>query len=326
LHRKPLVVVTRKLFGSAEEILRSRVRLITPAVRSMTRTELRKAIPAADGVLCQLTDRIDVPLLNLATALRAISVCAVGYENVDLAACREKGISVAHTPGVLTEASADHAMALLLAVARRVVEGDRQCRSGRIKKWDLELMLGKQVSGATLGILGMGRIGRAVARRARGFEMRVLYTGGGPAPAPESGTPAHKGMREVTLKKLLASCDFISVHVPGGERTRHLVGEAELARIKPGAVLINTSRGSVLDTRALVSALRSGRLGGAGLDVFEHEPQVDPALVRLKNVVLTPHVASATLATRTGMADLAARNLVEMLCGRVARATLVPSD
>ena len=326
---KPIVVLTRRLFESAEKILRDRVRLLIPQARSMQRVELRKALPAANGLLCQLTDKIDARLLNLAPGLRAISVCAVGYENIDLDACSKRGIPVAHTPGVLTEASADHTLALLLAVARRVVEGDGQCRSGRFRKWDLEFMLGKQVSGSTLGILGMGRIGLAVGRPARGFGMRILYSGVSPGSATSTGAlrqcvVADGEPRRVTLPRLLAESDFISIHVPGGDETRHLIGRRELSRIKPGAVLINTSRGSVVDSRALVAALQSGRLSGAGLDVFENEPRVDSGLVGLTNLVMTPHVASATLATRTRMAELAARNLVAMLRVRMASANLVP--
>ncbi|MBI3447694.1 MAG: D-glycerate dehydrogenase [Acidobacteria bacterium] len=320
------IVVTRRLFPEAEAILARRFNVKRPRKLRMGRVELAGALRAADGLLCQLTDPIDEPLLCGAPALRAISVCAVGYDNVDVAACRRRGILVAHTPGVLTEATADHAWALLLAAARRVVEGDALCRRGEFPKWDLEFMLGAQVAGGTLGVVGMGRIGRAVARRAVGFGMTIFYASRSAASFEGADSPLAGAARRVALAELLRRSDFVTLHVPASAATRHLIGGAELARMKRSAILINTSRGSVVDESALAAALSAGRIGGAGLDVFEDEPRVPGSLTRRPNVVLSPHVASATSSTRRAMACLAARNLAAILGGRPSAATLVPTS
>ncbi|HZE88458.1 MAG TPA: D-glycerate dehydrogenase [Verrucomicrobiae bacterium] len=320
------IVVTRRLFPEAEAILARRFNVTWPRKLRMGRGELAAALPAAQGLLCQLTDRIDDPLISGAPALRAISVCAVGYDNVDVAACRRRGIRVAHTPGVLTEATADHAFALLLAAARRIVEGDAICRRGTFPRWDLEFMLGTQVAGGTLGIVGMGRIVRAVARRALGFGMEVLYTSSSAARFDGADSPLAGVARRIPLAGLLRRSDFVTLHVPASAATRHLIGAAELARMKRSAILINTSRGSILDESALAAALLAGRIGGAGLDVFEDEPRVPRALTRRRDVVLSPHIGSATSATRRAMACLAARNLAAILGGRPAAATLVPTS
>jgi glyoxylate reductase len=276
----------------------------------MPRTALAAALRRADGVLALLTDRLDATLLADAPRLRAIANCAVGYDNVDLPAAAARGIVVTNTPDVLTEACADLAFALLLAAARRVAEGDRMIRAGRWRGWSPDLLLGTEVHGATLGIIGLGRIGAAVARRARGFGMRVLYHQRRAAARPPAG------VRRASLARLLATADFVSLHVPLTSATGRLLGARELARMKKGAILVNTSRGAVVDEKALVRALVSGHLGGAGLDVFAREPHVARALRTLPNVVLTPHIASATSATRTRMATLAARNLAAALAGR----------
>ncbi len=274
------------------------------------RRTLLAAVRAADGLLCLLTERIDAEFLAAAPRLRAVANYAVGYNNVDLAAAEARGVIVTNTPDVLTETSADLAFALMLAAARRVVEGDRLVRSGRWNGWKPDQLLGHDVHGATLGIVGLGRIGAAVARRARGFGMRSLYWGR----RRQKRAPA--GARYAPLARLLASADFVSIHVPLAPATRHLIGARELARMKRTAILVNTSRGPVVDEAALTTALRRGRIAAAGLDVFEREPAVPAALRRLPNVVLTPHVGSATTATRTAMAVLAARNLVAALAGR----------
>jgi len=279
----------------------------------MSSREFAAALPEAEGLLCQLTDPIGEELLARAPRLRAISVCAVGYENVDLTATARRGIYVSHTPGVLTEATADHTWALLLAAARRIVEGDTVCRRGRFPGFDLGYLLGSQVSGAILGIVGMGRIGRAVARRAAGFGMTVLCHTRGKA----------RSVREVPMAALLKRSDFVTLHVPGGPATRHLIGRREISMMKRSAILINTSRGSVVDQGALMTALATRRIAAAALDVFEGEPEVPRSLTRLPNVVMTPHVASATIATRRAMAALAARNILAMLLGRPSDATLV---
>ncbi len=285
------------------------------------RRTLLEGVRAADGLLCMLTERIDADLLARAPRLRAVANCAVGFDNIDLAAAAARGIVVTNTPDVLTETSADLAWALLLAAARRIAEGDRLVRAGRWKAWSPDLLLGTDVHGATLGIVGLGRIGAAVARRATGFGMRVLYWQRHRAPDAPAGARFTS-----SLERLLASADLVSLHVPLAPTTHHMIGRRELRLMKRGAILVNTSRGAVVDERALVDALASGQVGAAGLDVYEHEPHVPAALRALPNVVLTPHIGSATTATRTRMAALAAQNLAAALAGREPpnRVTLPP--
>ncbi|MBI3770829.1 MAG: D-glycerate dehydrogenase [Deltaproteobacteria bacterium] len=287
------------------------VRLTTYRGRQpILRAALARRLRDVDGLLCLLTDRIDADILARAPRLRAIANRAVGYDNVDLHAAAARGIVVTNTPDVLTETSADLAFALILAAARRVCEGDRLVRAGRWRGWSPDLLLGQDVHGATLGIVGLGRIGAAVARRAQGFGMRVLYHQRRPVPH----LPA--GATKVALGRLLAAADIVTLHVPLTAATRHLIGARELARMRRGAILVNTSRGAIVDEAALARALASGRLAAAGLDVFAREPHVPRALRARANVVLTPHVASATTATRTRMAVVAARNLAAVLAGR----------
>jgi glyoxylate reductase len=300
----PLPAAARSALGGVVALRTHRGRQPIP------RAALLRGVRDADALLCLLTERIDADLLAAAPRLRVVANCAVGYDNVDVAACAERGVTVTNTPDVLTETSADLAWALMLAAARRVVEGDRLVRSGRWRGWRPDQLLGVDVHGATLGIVGLGRIGGAVARRARGFGMPVLYW------QRRRLRRAPGGARFTPLPQLLAHADFLSVHVPLRAATRHLIGARELARMKPTAVLVNTSRGPVVDERALVRALAGGRLGAAGLDVYEREPRVPAALRRLPSVVLTPHVASATTRTRTAMATLAARNIARVLAGR----------
>ncbi len=276
----------------------------------MPAAALARAVGRIDALLCQLTDRVDAALLARAPRLRVVANCAVGYDNVDLAAAAAHGVVVTNTPDVLTETSADLAFALILAAARRVCEGDRLVRAGRWRGWSPDLLLGRDVHGATLGIVGLGRIGAAVARRARGFGMRVLYHQRHPARRPPAGA------LRVSLTRLLATADVVSLHVPLTAATRHLIGARELAHMRRDAILVNTSRGAVVDEAALVRALARGRLAAAGLDVFAREPHVSRALRALPNVVLTPHVASATTATRARMAVVAARNAAAVLARR----------
>ncbi len=269
---------------------------------------------ASHGLLALLTDRVDDELLDAAgPQLKVVSNFAVGYDNVDVAACARRGIPVGNTPGVLTEATADLAFTLLLAVARRIPEANAFVRDDRWVTWGPLLLLGRDVSGATLGIVGFGRIGREVARRARGFGMRVLYYDRNRAPeAVESELAA----TWVDVDQLLAQSDFVSVHVSLNVETRHLIDAAALARMKPGSVLINTSRGPVVDQVALTDALRSGHLWGAGLDVTDPEPmRADDPLATLPNCLVVPHVASATERTRDRMAEKAARNVLAGLRG-----------
>jgi glyoxylate reductase len=276
-----------------------------PIPRNVLYAEVRRA----DGLLCLLTERVDAALLAHAPQLRAVANYAVGYNNIDLTAAAAHDVVVTNTPDVLTETTADLAFALMMAAARRLGEGERLVRSGRWHGWKPDQLLGHDVHGATLGIVGLGRIGAAVARRARGFGMRVLYW------SRRRLRRAPAGVRYAPLQTLLAASDFVSIHVPLTAETRHLIGPRELARMKQTAVLVNTSRGPVVDEAALTRALAGGRIAAAGLDVFEHEPKVPSALRRLPNVVLAPHIGSATTATRTAMAELAVTNLVAALAG-----------
>jgi glyoxylate reductase len=288
----------------------------------MPRDRLLAAVERADGILSHPASRFDRELLARAPRLRVISNVAVGYDNVDVPACTERGIAVCNTPGVLTDATADATMALLLAVARRVAEADRFTRSGRWQYWNPRLLVGQDLTEATLGIVGMGRIGREVARRARGFRMRLLYHNRQRHPDAE----AELGASYVDLPTLLAEADFVSLHVPASPETRHLIGAAELARMKPTAYLINAARGSVVDEAALVAALRGGQIAGAGLDVFDPEPiAADHPLLALDNCVLMPHVGAATLRTRQRMSELAARNLLAVLAGQSPPACVNPT-
>jgi glyoxylate reductase len=274
---------------------------------------LPDALATADGLLCLLTDRIDAALLARAPRLRAIATVSAGVDHIDLAAATARGIPVGHTPGALTETTADLAFALLLAAARRVVEADRFVRSGAWQQsWRPDLLLGRDVHGATLGIVGLGGIGRAVARRARGFGMRVLAWSRTRRPLGD----LEGAVAWAALPELLAAADFVSVHVALAPETRGLLDAAALAGMKPGAVLVNTARGGIVDEAALAEALRTGRLSAAGLDVFQQEP-LDPAspLLALPGVVLAPHIGSASLATRERMARMAAENLLAALAG-----------
>jgi glyoxylate reductase len=245
--------------------------------------------------------------------LKIVANVAVGFDNIDVDAATEMGILVSNTPGVLTETTADFAWALLMGIARRTAEGERFLRAGKFKGWGIMMLLGEDVHGATLGLVGFGRIGQAVARRAAGFDMRILYYD----PVIEADDVAARlGARRVHLGTLLRESDFVSVHTPLTPETRHLIGAAQLGEMKPTAYLINTSRGPVVDEAALAKALRDNRIRGAALDVFEHEPEVHPGLLARDDVLLLPHLGSATIETRTAMAMLAAENAIAVLEGR----------
>jgi lactate dehydrogenase-like 2-hydroxyacid dehydrogenase len=273
------------------------------------RAELLRRVEGCDGILTLLTDRVDDELLDAAgPGLRVVSNYAVGYDNIDVAACARRGIAVGNTPGVLTETTADLAWALLMAAARRVAEGDRYVRAGAWRTWGPLLLLGPDVHGATIGIVGFGRIGQAVARRAQGFGMRILYHDVKPVAGEVSGP---LGATFVTLEELLAESDFVSLHVNLTEETRHLINAITLAAMKPTAVLVNTSRGPVIDQLALADALRAGTIWAAALDVTDPEPiSMDDPLVGLDNCLIVPHIASASRATRGKMAAMAAANLL----------------
>jgi len=266
-----------------------------------------------DAVVCLLGLKIDAAALDRAPKLRVVSNVAVGYDNIDVAACTARGVIATNTPDVLTEATADCAWALILSAARRVPEGDRYARSGKWKKWDWMLLRGADVHGKTLGILGAGRIGQATGHRAIGFSMQVLYTSRERKLLFEHATLA----RRVDFRTLLRESDFLSIHVPGSKENRHLIGARELAMMKPGAILINTARGPIVDEAALVKALKSGRLASAGLDVYEAEPKIHPGLLKLENVALLPHIGSATDSARRKMVETALRNCIAALRGEV---------
>jgi glyoxylate reductase len=311
---RPRVFVTRQLPGEALGRLGRHVELrVWEDELPPSRDALLAEAALAEGLVTLLTDRVDASLLAAAPGLRAVSNVAVGYDNIDVPACTARRIPVGNTPGVLTETSADFAFALLMGLARRVAEADAFVRAGRWRTWSPTLLLGTDIHGATLGIVGLGAIGAAVARRARGFGMRVLYTGPRPKPELEAGLDA----RYVDKATLLAESDIVSLHLPLSPATRHWLGRAELAAMKPGALLVNTARGGVVDQDALVEALREGRLGGAGLDVMDPEPlPADSPLMTLPNVLLAPHIASASHATRGRMASMAVDNLLAALEGR----------
>jgi glyoxylate reductase len=311
---KPRVYVTRQLPGNAVDRLRERAQVdLWPQELPPSREELASALTTAEGLLCLLTDNIDAALIEGAPHLRVVSTMAVGFDHIDVEACTQRGIVVTNTPGVLTEATADLAFALLLAAARRLTEGDRAVREGRWTSWHPSFLLGRDVHGATLGIVGLGQIGAAVARRARGFDMRVLYHN----PTRRPDVEPELGVEYRSFEELLEQADFVSVHVPLRPQTRHMFNDDAFARMKPAAIFVNTSRGAVVDEAALHRALESGRIGGAAIDVTEVEPLAkhDP-LLRLPNLIVTPHIGSASVATREKMASLAVDNLLAVLDGR----------
>jgi lactate dehydrogenase-like 2-hydroxyacid dehydrogenase len=257
-----------------------------------------------------LTDRIDTPLLARCLNLKAVCNIAVGYNNIDLEACRKAGVMATNTPGVLDDTTGDFTWTLILATARRLTEAEAYLRAGQWDGWKLKQFLGLDVHHATLGIFGLGRIGQVVARRATGFEMKVIYHDVRRA-APEIEVASKA--KFVSKEELLSQADVVTIHVPYSQATHHLIGKTELKQMKPTAILINASRGGVVDDAALIEALRSGTIAGAGLDVFENEPKFNPGFLELKNVVLAPHIASSSKATRNKMAMLAAENLVAAL-------------
>jgi glyoxylate reductase len=280
--------------------------------RPPERGELLDAVRGVSGILSTATEKMDGELMDAAGEdLKVIANMAVGYDNVDVEASAERGIVVTNTPGVLDETTADVAFMLLLAAARRLGEGERLLRAGRWEWWGPKQLMGRDVWGKRLGILGLGRIGQAVARRARGFGMEVLYHNRSRKEEAEQ----ELGARYVEFDELLETVDFVSVHTPLTDETHHLIGPKELGRMKPTAVLVNTSRGPVVDEAALADALAAGRIFAAGLDVYEEEPKVHPKLLELENVVLAPHIGSASVETRDRMAALAAENLAAVLRG-----------
>lgn len=310
---RPKALVTHPLFEAARAILNAScdAEYWTQPER-ISREELLRRVKDKDALVCLLTDRVNDELLHAAPKLRIAANVAVGFDNIDVPACTKRGVVATNTPGVLDETTADFAWTLLMAVARRLGEGEQLARSGNWKGWDLDQLCGTDVWGKTLGILGFGRIGRAVARRAQGFQMKVIYHDA--VRVSESvARELHAEYRE--LHAVLAESDFISVHVPLLPETRRLLSTPQFLRMKPTAFLINTSRGPVVDEAALVRALESGAIAGAALDVYENEPSIHPGLKR-PNVVLAPHIASASIETRTKMACMAAENVIALFTER----------
>ncbi len=307
------------------------------------RQRLLGSVRNADGLICLLTDHIDREIIEAGDRLRVIANVAVGYNNIDVAAAQQRGVYVTNTPDVLTDATADLTWALILATTRRIVEADAFLRAGKFDGWDFDMLLGSGLSGKTLGIVGHGRIGRAVARRASGFGMSVIYCGrddiayrddpqhnahitnrqnarqASTGPLTQSARMEGMAARRVTFNQLLELSDIVTLHVPLATTTRHLISSTAFARMKPTAYLINTARGPIVDEAALVEALRQRQIAGAGLDVFEHEPAVSAPLLEMPNVVLLPHIGSATLETRTAMAMLAVENTIDALSGKKPR-------
>lgn len=306
----PRILVTWNLPEEVLALARPRATLdLPPGPDPLPRDEIIARVQDKDGLVCLITDTIDAEVLA-APRLRVVANVAVGYNNIDVATATARGIVVTNTPDVLTETTADFAWALLMAVARRVVEADRFVRAGRFRRWEWDLLWGADVHGKTLGILGFGRIGRAMARRARGFGMRVLYHD---AVRADPAVEREAGAAYADRTSLLGEADFVTVHTPLTPETRHLVGAAELGLMKRTAFLINAARGPCVDEAALAQALREGWIAGAGLDVYEEEPTVHPGLLPLPNVVLAPHIASASRETRLKMATLAIENCLAVL-------------
>ena len=335
LPMKPRVFVTRRLPAPALARLGRACEYTVGAERGvLPRAALLEGVRTAEGLVCLLTDTIDRAVIEAAPRLRVIANVAVGYNNIDAAFAQQRGVIVTNTPDVLTDATADLTWALILAVTRRVVEADQFTRAGKFDGWDFDMLLGTGLTGKTLGIIGFGRIGKAVGRRAVGFGLQVIYCGSDEIAyrddpsharlaAPPHSTPKWRtdsfAPRRVSFNQLLQQADIISLHVPLTATTKHLLDATAFTQMKPGAYLINTARGPVVDEAALTAALESGHLAGAGLDVYEREPEIHPALLPLPNVVLLPHLGSATLETRTAMAMLAVENVIDVLTGKLAR-------
>lgn len=316
------IFITRQIPQAGIDVLTNAGHEVTisPHDRPLSRAEFLREIGEADAVITLLTDKVDAEALEAAPRAKGFANFAVGYDNMDVAAATERKVPLSNTPGVLTDATAELAWALLFAVSRRVVESDRVMRSGGWSGWGPLQFIGGDVHGKTLGIVGAGRIGTAMALKSRGFDMPVVYTNERPNPILEEKL----GARLVDLDTLVSEADFISIHVPLLQTTRHLFDRELLARMKPTAYLINTSRGPVVNEADLVAALRTGEIAGAGLDVFEFEPKMAAGLAERENVVVTPHVASATTESRNGMAELAARNVLAMIANRRPETCLNP--
>jgi gluconate 2-dehydrogenase len=319
---KPKILVTREVFDETLDYLVQHCEVESnQSDLPFTAAALAQRLTDKDGLMCCLTDRVDGALLQRSTRLKIVANIAVGYNNIDVTACTARGVVVTNTPGVLDDSTADLAWALMLAAARRLTEVESYIRAGEWTGWRLKQWLGVDVHHATLGIIGMGRIGQVIAKRASGFDMRVLY---------HNRKPLAKDIEQrlnatyVGMNELLAQSDFVILQVPYSPQTHHLIGAAELKSMKPTAILVNSTRGGVVDDAALIAALKAGTIRGAGLDVFENEPKLDPGFLALRNVVLAPHIGSSTEATRRAMAMTAAKNLVAGLTGKTPPNLLNP--
>jgi len=309
------VYVTRQIPEEGINLLKKFCQMVevNPHDRPLTYDELLMQVKGRDAILTMLSDRVDAHFISEVKSIKVIANYAVGYENIDIKTATAKGIIVTNTPGVLTESTADMAWALLFSITRRIVEGDKLTRAGKFTGWSPMMLLGGDVVGKTLGIIGAGRIGTAMAMRSRGWCMKVLYT-----TQSNRNTVLEEmlGAKRVNLETLLTESDFISIHTPLTEKTRHLIGAKEFSMMKKTVYLINTGRGAVVNEEALVNALKNKQIAGAGLDVYEEEPKLKPGLAELDNVVLSPHLGSATIETRTKMAIMAAENIIAVLNGQ----------
>jgi lactate dehydrogenase-like 2-hydroxyacid dehydrogenase len=311
---QPKILITKRIYPEAVELIRPHCELdYVDSDEGLSPEALIQRAHGCQAIVSQLTDKLPAAVLAQLEGVRVIANVAVGYDNIDVPAATARGILVTNTPDVLTETTADFAFALLMAAARRVVEGHAFVHSGKWGKWLIDLLVGQDIHHRTLGIFGMGRIGQAVARRGRGFSMNILYSDAAPL-SPE--LEAELGARRVSKEDLLRESDYVSLHVPLTPDTRHFIGAAELALMKPSAILVNTARGPVVDEPALVEALRAKTIAAAGLDVFEEEPKVHPGLLELDNVTLAPHIASASVATRRRMSEMAVENALAAVQGR----------
>ncbi len=308
------VLITRRIPQIGMDILSEFADLdIWEEDSAIPRDEFLGRLVGKDAVICLLSDRMDAEAMESGSELKVIGNYAVGYDNIDVEEATRRGIPVLNTPGVLTDATADLAFALILSAARRIPEGDRYIRAGKFKTWGPRLMLGKDLSGMTLGVIGAGKIGSAVLRRARGFGMDLAYN----SRTKNKGLEEELGARFLEKDRILREADIISLNCPLTEDTYHLIGERELSMMKDDAVLVNTSRGPVVDEKALYRALKEDRIHSAGLDVFENEPEVFPPLMELDNVIMVPHIGSATVRTRNKMAEMVSRGIIDVIQGRI---------
>ncbi|MFW6131485.1 MAG: 2-hydroxyacid dehydrogenase [Candidatus Aminicenantaceae bacterium] len=311
---KPKILVTRKIFPETLNFLKKHAECeIGLSDRSLRKNEIKSKIKDKQGLFCLLTDRVDKEVIDSAPDLKIISNCAVGYDNIDIEYAKTKNILVTNTPGILTETTADLTWALIFSVARRIPEADKFVRANKYKGWELDLFLGKEITGKQLGIIGMGRIGKAVARKALAFNLNTVYT-----------DPKHLSSKEekslnasfLPLDRLLSSSDIITIHTILSPDTHHLISKERISLLKKEAIIINVARGPIIDEDSLAEALKNKRIWGAGLDVYEREPSINKKLLTLKNVVLLPHIGSATIETRLKMANIAAHNLVQGISGK----------